>query len=138
MRLFIFSIGYLILASWMNIVINNYIQIAGIKINWLLVFILVLSFRYSNISLTFIGILAGLICDANSHGIMGLYGASFFLILLLVNQVKKVFYSNTFFSVSLAISGLTILEGWLSLFFLGLFEPDFAKTSLNTKVNMGI
>ena len=115
MRLFLFVIGFILFGTWMNLVFNNYFQILGLKINWLLVFMLVLSFRYSKNLLSFLGIFAGLICDALSHGIMGLYGTSFLLTLLLVNQLKRVFYSNTFFSISLAVSGLSILEGWISI-----------------------
>ncbi len=130
MRLVFFSIGYIVFGSWMNLVINNYFQIVDLKINWVLIFTLVLAFRYSRIFLPFIGIIAGLICDAHSHGIMGLYGASFFLTLLMVNQIKKVFYSNTLFSISLAISALTFFESLTSLFILGLFETDLEQTSL--------
>ena len=130
MRLVFFSIGYIIFGSWMNLVINNYFQIVDLKINWVLIFTLVLAFRYSRIFLPFIGIIAGLICDAHSHGIMGLYGASFFLTLLMVNQIKKVFYSNTLFSISLSISALTFFESLTSLFILGLFETDLEQTSL--------
>tara|TARA_Y100001970_G_scaffold233807_1_gene291667 strand:- start:2574 stop:3071 length:498 start_codon:yes stop_codon:yes gene_type:complete len=135
MRLIIFAIGYLIIGAWMNLIFNNYFQLLGLKINWILVFILALSFRYSKLALSFVGIFAGLICDANSHGIMGLYGTSFFLILLIVNQVKKVFYSNTFFSVSFSVVGMTIIEGWLSIFLLSFFEPDLEITSLFISTN---
>ena len=95
MRLLFFALGFVFLGTWMNIVFNNYFQIGGLKINWLLSLMLILSFRYSNLLFPFVSIVAGIICDALSHGIMGVYGASFFITILLVNQVKKVFYSNT-------------------------------------------
>lgn len=133
MRLFLFVIGFILFGTWMNLVFNNYFQILGLKINWLLVFMLVLSFRYSKNLLSFLGIFAGLICDALSHGIMGLYGTSFLLTLLLVNQLKRVFYSNTFFSISLAVSGLSILEGWISISILGLFETNIEQSALLLK-----
>ena len=59
MRLVFFSIGYIIFGSWMNLVINNYFQIVDLKINWVLIFTLVLAFRYSRIFVPFIGIIAG-------------------------------------------------------------------------------
>ena len=130
MRLFFFATGFMILSSWMNLVLNNYVQLLGLKINWLLVFIIVLSFRYPKLSLPLVGILAGLICDAHSHGIMGLYGVSFFIITLIVIQVKKILYSNTFFAISLVVSLMTIIEAWISLTILGWFEPELDKTSL--------
>ena len=130
MRLIFFCSVYIIFGSWMNIVLNNYFQIADLKINWVLIFILVLALRYSRIFLPFFGIIAGLICDAHSHGIMGIYGTSFFLTLLIVNQIKKIFYSNTLFSICLAISAMTLFEGLVSMSILGLFESNIEKTSL--------
>ena len=61
---------------------------------------------------------------------MGLYGVSFFIITLIVIQVKKILYSNTFFAISLVVSALTIIEAWLSLTILGWFEPEIDKTVL--------
>lgn len=130
MRLLFFTLGVVFFGTWMNIVFNNYFQIVGLKINWLLLLMLVLSFRFSNLLFPFVSIFAGIICDALSHGIMGIYGSSFFLTILLVSQVKKVFYSNTFLSISIAVVGMSIFEGWLSIFILGLFQPELQQSSL--------
>ena len=130
MRLFLFATGFMIISAWMNIVFNNYVQFLGIKINWLLVFSIVLSFRFSKLTLSIVGILAGLICDAHSHGIMGLYGFSFFLTTLIVIQIKNILYSNNFFAIGLIVSTMTIIEAWISLTILGWFEPEINKTSL--------
>ena len=130
MRLFFFSSGFLFFAICMHTVFNSYFQILGLKINWLLLIMLVLAIRYSKILIPFLGIFAGLICDGLSHGIMGLYGTSFFIILLLVSQIKKVVYSNTFFSISITVAGMTILEGWLSLSILGFFETNIEISSI--------
>ena len=124
MRLFILALGFMLIGVWLNIVFNNYFQLGGLKINWMLIFMLVLTFRYPSILLPFVGVLAGLICDALSHGIMGLYGISFFVTLLLARQVIKSFYANTFFSVSLAVLVMSLLEGWISLSILGQFEEN--------------
>jgi len=129
MRLLLFALGFVFFGTWMNTVFNNYFQIGGLKINWLLLFMLVLSFRYSKLMFPFVSIFAGIICDSLSHGIIGIYGASFFLTLLIVSQVKKIFYSNTFLSVSIAVLGMSVFEGWISLFILGLFEPELQHSS---------
>ena len=129
MRLFLLSLGLMLIGVWLNIVFNNYIQIGGLKINWILVFMVILAFRHSKLVIRFVGILAGLVMDALSHGIMGLYGTSFFLTLLLISHLNKLFYANTFFGVSLAVLIMSIFEGWISLSILGMFEPGFELSS---------
>ena len=129
MRLFLLALSFMLIGVWLNIVFNNYVQIRGLKINWILMFMLIQTFRNSKLVIAFVGILVGLIMDGLSHGIMGLYGTSFFLTLLLTSQVKKFFYANTFIAVSLAVFGMSIFEGWISLSILGMFEPGFELSS---------
>ena len=129
MRLFLLSLGLMLIGVWLNIVFNNYIQIGGLKINWILIFMVILAFRHSKLVIRYVGILAGLVMDALSHGIMGLYGTSFFLTLLLISHLNKLFYANTVFGVSLAILITSIFEGWISLSILGMFEPGFELSS---------
>tara|TARA_B110000014_G_scaffold130463_1_gene90000 strand:+ start:19 stop:522 length:504 start_codon:yes stop_codon:yes gene_type:complete len=131
MRLFILALGFMLIGVWLNIVFNNYFQLGGLKINWMLIFMLVLTFRHPSLLVVpFVGVLAGLICDALSHGIMGLYGISFFVTLLLARQVIKSFYANTFFSVGIAVLGMSFFEGWISLSILGQFEESLNQFSL--------
>jgi len=118
-----------LIGLWLNIVFNTYVQIGGLKINWILMFMLILTFRHSKLVIAFVGILAGLMMDALSHGIMGLYGTSFFLTLLLISQVNKLFYANTFFAISLAVFSMSIFEGWISLSILDMFEPGLELSS---------
>ena len=61
---------------------------------------------------------------------MGLYGISFFVTLLLARQVIKSFYANTFFSVGIAVLGMSFFEGWISLSILGQFEESLNQFSL--------
>jgi len=129
MRLFLLSLGLMLIGVWLNIVFNNYVQIGGLKINWILIFMVILAFRHSKLVIRYVGILAGLMMDALSHGIMGLYGTSFFLTLLLISHLNKLFYANTFFGVSLAVLIMSIFEGWISLSILGMFEPGFELSS---------
>ena len=125
MRLFLFALGLMLIGVCLNIVFNNYVQFGGLKINWLLMFMLILTFRHSKLLIAFLGMLAGLMMDALSHGIIGLYGTSFFLTLLLIIQVSKLFYANTFLAVSLAVFGMSFFEGCISLSIIDIFEPEF-------------
>ena len=130
MRLFVTSLSFIIIGLWLNIVFNHYIQIVGLKINWILIFLLIQTFRQLNLGIAFFGILAGLILDALSHGIMGLYGTSFFLTLLITSQIKKVFFANTFTSISLAVFSMSIIEGLISSSVLSIFEPELEISDL--------
>ena len=123
MRIFVTSLSFIIIGLWLNIVFNHYVQIVGLKINWILIFLLIQTFRQLNLGIAFFGILAGLILDALSHGIMGLYGTSFFLTLLITSQIKKVFFANTFTSISLAVFSMSIIEGLISSSILSAFAP---------------
>ena len=130
MRLFVTSLSFIIIGLWLNIVFNHYVQIVGLKINWILIFLLIQTFRQLNLGIYFFGILAGLILDALSHGIMGLYGTSFFLTLLITSQIKKIFFANTFTSISLAVFSMSIIEGLISSSILSIFEPELEISEL--------
>tara|TARA_X000000368_G_scaffold284534_1_gene225915 strand:- start:104 stop:601 length:498 start_codon:yes stop_codon:yes gene_type:complete len=130
MRLFVTSLSFIIIGLWLNIVFNHYVQIVGLKINWILIFLLIQTFRQLKLGIAFFGILAGLILDALSHGIMGLYGTSFFLTLLITTQIKKVFFANTFTSISLAVFSMSIIEGLISSSILSIFEPELEISNL--------
>ena len=130
MRLFVTSLSFIIIGLWLNIVFNHYVQIVGLKINWILIFLLIQTFRQLNLGIAFFGILAGLILDALSHGIMGLYGTSFFLTLLITSQIKKVFFANTFTSISIAVFSMSIIEGLISSSVLSIFEPELEISDL--------
>ena len=130
MRIFVTSLSFIIIGLWLNIVFNHYVQIVGLKINWILIFLLIQTFRQLNLGIAFFGIVAGLILDALSHGIMGLYGTSFFLTLLITTQIKKVFFANTFTSISLAVFSMSIIEGLISCSILSIFEPELEISNL--------
>ena len=130
MRLNLLLVGLMLIGAWLNIVLNSYVQLGSFKINWILIIMLVLTFRHSKHLIPFLGILAGLICDALSHGIMGLYDISFFVTLLLASQLNKLFYANTFLTVSLAVLTMSVVEGWMSISILGMIGTDINRSSL--------
>ena len=130
MRLNVLVVVLMLIGAWLNIVLNSYVQLGSLKINWILIIMLVLTFRYSAIVIPFLGILAGMICDALSHGIMGLYAISFFVTLLLARLLNKLFYANTFFTVSLAVLSMSVFEGWISISILGMLGTETNQTSL--------
>ena len=130
MRLNVLIVGLMLIGALLNIVLNSYVQLGSLKINWILIIMLVLTFRHSTHLIPFLGIFAGLICDALSHGIMGLYAISFFVTLLLARLLNKLFYANTFFTVSLAVLSMSVFEGWISISILGMLGTEINQTSL--------
>ena len=119
----------MLIGALLNIVLNSYVQLGSLKINWILIIMLVLTFRHSTHLIPFLGIFAGLICDALSHGIMGLYAISFFVTLLLARLLNKLFYANTFFTVSLAVLSMSVFEGWISISILGMLATEINQSS---------
>ncbi len=130
MRLNLLVVGLMLIGAWLNIVLNNYVQLGSLKINWILIIMLVLTFRHSTHLIPFLGILAGLICDALSHGIMGLYAISFFVTLLIARLLNKLFYANTFYTISLAVLSMSVFEGWISISILGMLGTEINQSSL--------
>ena len=130
MRLNVLVVGLMLTGALLNIVLNSYVQLGSLKINWILIIMLVLTFRHPTHLIPFLGILAGLICDALSHGIMGLYAISFFVTLLLARLLNKLFYANTFFTVSIAVLSMSVFEGWISISILGMLGTEINQSSL--------
>ena len=130
MRLNLLVVGLMLIGALLNIVLNNYVQLGSLKINWILIIMLVLTFRHSTHLIPFLGILAGLICDALSHGIMGLYAISFFVTLLIARLLNKLFYANTFYTVSLAVLSMSVFEGWISISIMGMLGTEINQSSL--------
>ena len=130
MRLNLLIVGLMLIGAFLNIVLNSYVQLGSLKINWILIIMLVLTFRHSSHLIPFLGIFAGLICDALSHGIMGLYAISFFVTLLLARLLNKLFYANTFFTVGLAVLSISVFEGWISILLLGMLGTEINQSSL--------
>ena len=128
MRLNVLIVGLMLIGALLNIVLNSYVQLGSLKINWILIIMLVLTFRYSTHLIPFLCILAGLIWDALSHGIMGLYAISFFVTLLLARLLNKLFYANTFFTVSLAVLSMSVVEGWISISILGMLGTEINRS----------
>ena len=130
MRLNLLVVVLMFIGAWLNIVLNSYVQLGSLKINWILIIMLVLTFRHSTHLIPFLGILSGLICDALSHGIMGLYAISFFVTLLIARLLNKLFYANTFYTVSLAVLSMSVFEGWISISILEMLGTEISQSSL--------
>ncbi len=117
----------LIIAStsvWFHVLLSSYFQPGGIKINWMLLILIAFGLRYNPRWLPFLAALLGMFCDALSHGMIGAYGISFMLTILLAQWISGWFYTTTVFFTSLAFFALSLVEGTFGLFMLTFLESN--------------
>jgi len=118
---FFFSV---FLSATLGSILNELFQPSGLKINWILTVVLVLSFKYRTALLPFVAILPGFVLDSLSHGILGIYGTSFFLTTLVVYKL----YGNTRPGGVLACMSFvfffSMIEEGTALFLLHLINPE--------------
>ena len=104
-----------LLAHWLETGFSNYLHIAGLKINIVLIVLLILMLRWKSPFLLFYGLILGLMADAVSHSIIGVYGLSFFLVLILTRWISDGFYDKKFISTILMVGLLSLIEGGIAL-----------------------
>ena len=102
-------------ALWLQLTVFPYLSVFGIKPNLLLLTVLVLGLRWMAPWLFVYGSLAGIALDVFSHGMLGVYGISFFLISILSIYVGSSIYENTVWFTMAAVAGLTLAEGVISI-----------------------
>lgn len=108
-----------IAALWLQLTLVPFASIAGVKPNLLLLTVLLIALRWQEPWLFVYAALAGLALDVFSHGVVGVYGISFFLISLLALYAGRSVYENNIWFTMGAVAGLTLAEGALAL---GIFE----------------
>ena len=113
-------------ALWLETGFSSYLQIAGFKINTVLIVLLILMLRWKSPFLLFYGLTLGLMSDAVSHSMIGVYGLSFFLILILTRWIGVWFYDKNLISTALFVAALSWLEGGVALTLFKLVNSDLS------------
>ncbi len=112
------------MALWLQLSLAPLISIAGIKPNLILVFMLVITLRWMGPWLFIYAALSGLAHDAFSHGLLGVYALSFFLVFFAARYAgMSVFEKN----VGVAMVGVFILsmvEGLVSVSIFEYLDPS--------------
>lgn len=109
-------------ALWFETALSHYAQIAGLKVNIVLMVLLILMLRWKSPYFLFYGLMVGLMTDALSHAMIGVNGLSFFLILILTRWVGEWFYNRSVVSTMLFVGGLSFIEGGIALTLLKLLD----------------
>ncbi|MGK5091818.1 rod shape-determining protein MreD [Deltaproteobacteria bacterium TL4] len=115
---YIFWILSGLFSFWIEVLFSRTLQIAGFKLDLVFITLIILTLRWQNPFLLFYGLLLGMMSDAFSHSMIGLYGISYFLSLIIVRWVGDSFYENNVFSTVFFVFLLSIVEGGLAAFFL--------------------
>lgn len=111
-------------ALWLQLSLSPLIAIAGFKPNLILVFMLVISLRWAGPWLFIYAALSGLAQDAFSHGLLGVYAFSFFLVFFPARQAGiTVFEKNQIYAV-VGVFILTLAEGLISVSVFEYLDPS--------------
>lgn len=118
MKVLIFT-GIGISALWLQLSLAPMIAVGGIKPNFMMIVLLVLGLRLVEPWLFIYAALSGLAHDAFSHGILGVYGISYFLVYFAARFAGMSIFDNSLGFIVLGVLSLSFMEG---LFSVSLFQ----------------
>lgn len=117
-----FGIG--VSALWMQLALAPMLAIAGFKPNLLLVVVLVIGLRWFEPWLFIYAALTGLAHDSFSHGILGVYALSFFLVFFAARYAGLSIFDNSLLFTVLGVLGLSLMEGLISVTVFEYLDPS--------------
>lgn len=103
---------------WGETALSSYLQIAGFKINMVLILLIVVMLRWRPPMILFYGLIFGFMTDVHSHGILGVNGLSFFIILILAKWIGEWLYDENILTTFMSVSILSLVEGGIRLILL--------------------
>lgn len=107
------GLGWVML--WLQVTLAGSITVLGIVPNFLLITVLLCGVRWLDQWQFVYAALAGLAMDVFSHGILGVYGLSFFLVSFAARMMGLSMYENNLLSTMMLVMGLGTLEGTISV-----------------------
>jgi rod shape-determining protein MreD len=114
MKFFIFA-GIGIVSLWLQLTLAPMLGLFGYKPDLLLLSVLVIGLRWQEPWLFLYAVFAGLSKDVFSHGVLGIYGLSFFWVSFLARYIGISVYENSLLLGMASVFGLSLVEGILSL-----------------------
>jgi rod shape-determining protein MreD len=99
---------------WLQLTVVPYAAISGLKPNLMLLAVLLLALRWQEPWLFVYAAIVGLALDVFSHGIVGVYAVSYFLVSLLALYAGRSVYENNLWFTMGAVAGLSLAEGVIS------------------------
>ena len=119
---FLIYAGIGIATLWLQLTLAPLVALFGMKANLLLLTVLVIGLRWSDPWYFLYGAIAGLAADVFSHGVLGIYGTSYFLVALLARLTGVSVYENSLLFGLVGVFGLSLAEGLISLSLLELLD----------------
>ena len=107
------SIG--IATLWLQLTVAPLVAVFGYKPNLLLLSVAVMGLRGVEPWLFLYAVGAGLSLDVFSHGVLGIYGLSFFAISFLARLIGVSVYENSLLLGVAAVFGISLAEGLVSV-----------------------
>lgn len=109
--LWLFGIAILILENS----ITNYITIFGVTIDFLLIFLTIISLYMDELESSILGMIIGLIKDIAVGGIFGINAGIYFLVCYIVSYSRKKIYKESKVTIFTLILATTILSSLINI-----------------------
>ncbi|MCC3867637.1 rod shape-determining protein MreD [Terrisporobacter mayombei] len=95
--------------------ITNYISIFGVTIDFLLIFLTIISLYLDELEIGIIGAILGLLKDITVGGIFGINGLVYFLICYIISYSRKKIYKESKVTIFTLILATTIFSSVLNI-----------------------
>lgn len=95
--------------------ITNYITIFGVTIDFLLIFLTIISLYTDELEISIIGAIIGLIKDITVGGIFGVNALIYFLICYIVSYSRKKIYKESNVTIFTLILATTIFSSFINM-----------------------
>lgn len=109
---------------WIHVTITPTISLWGYHPNLFLVGLGIVAMRWMNPWVLLFAVAGGLVQDAFSHGIMGVYALSYLITAILAHQIGRYLYENSTLLSMAGILGITLIEGLTAIIILKFLETD--------------
>jgi rod shape-determining protein MreD len=104
-------VGLALLTLGLQITVVPNLAVWGVRPNLVLVTLLAVALRWRDTFVFVYAALLGVALDSFSHGVLGVYGISFFGVALAARVAGGAMYEDNILSGTMAVFGLSLLEG---------------------------
>lgn len=111
----LFHVAIGVVTLWLQLTVAPLLAIAGYRPNLLLLTVGIMAMRWLEPWLFIYAVLAGLSLDAFSHGILGVYGISFFAAFFIARLIGLSVYENNLLVGVVGIFGICLAEGLIAI-----------------------
>ena len=113
--------------------ITNYISIFGVTIDFLLIFLTIISLYLDELQSSIIGAILGLLKDISVGGIFGVNGLVYFLICYIISHSRKKIYKESKVTIFTLILATTIFSSVINILASVVVYNSFYITTLMIK-----